>query len=236
MTEKQQWGYMYLKTDEVHIWLLRTNGISIQPEMKSVLDNKECLYLLRYNSRFKREQFIWGRWFCRQVLAQYFHIGPEHVPLTINANGRLETDNGWDVNLSHTYGGIACVVGKGRRVGTDIEYTNRKIITRDWRHVFSSMELTELNQLTDEAQKNYFLKLWTIKEALWKSWNVGKEVLFNEFSVEVETGKFCPQNQIIPADNYLFESQKFGKEFVVSVAAQQYAEESLCFRYFYRTF
>ncbi|MEE2961283.1 MAG: 4'-phosphopantetheinyl transferase superfamily protein [Myxococcota bacterium] len=80
-----------------------------------------------------------------------------------------------DVNISHTPGLVACVVGYGNNVGIDVEDTSRSLNIDDIaKRLYHPNELQQLHwATTDKQKKQLFFKIWTRKEAFVKALGVG---------------------------------------------------------------
>ena len=77
-------------------------------------------------------------------------------------------------SLSHTRGMVACAVTQEPAVGVDVECVDRDVDTaRIAARFFAPTEAAQLERLEDEARRDRFFDLWTLKEALVKALGVG---------------------------------------------------------------
>lgn len=86
-------------------------------------------------------------------------------------------------SLSHTSGLVACAVSRDAEVGIDVE-GNARIVDVDlmMRAVCSSGEQMQLSDVVPSARTEYFLDLWTLKEAYMKARGIGIPAALDQVS------------------------------------------------------
>lgn len=109
----------------------------------------------------------------RHWLAGQFGMTEEALALTRDARNRPRLGgslHGWDVSWSHSSGYLLAALGKGMRVGCDIESPRREVkellVARRY---FSLSETQWLEALPTAERKAAFFRLWCAKEAVLKA-------------------------------------------------------------------
>lgn len=102
-------------------------------------------------------------------------------------------------NLSHCKGMAVCIFGKGEN-GVDIEKSGRynpRIVKR----IFTADEAEKLALLSEEQKPDYFLRIWTRKEAYGKAMGTGVFTGLSGVDVEKEIEGFYSRTTEI--DGYI---------------------------------
>jgi 4'-phosphopantetheinyl transferase len=170
---------------EVHVWLV---PVAIPAQscavLQSFLDEDECERARRFRTRAARERFVVSRGALRLVLGGLTGSSPERLRFarrcgwcggTDHGKPHLLGHSGLDFSISHS-GGLALIaVGRGRRVGADVEHVRRRTdVLAIARGSLSSRERHTIeSQGSDEARRNAFFRCWTRKEAYLKARGVG---------------------------------------------------------------
>lgn len=170
---------------EVHVWLV---PVAIPAQsfavLQSVLDDDECERARRFRTRAARERFVVSRGALRLVLGGLTGSPPERLRFarrcgwcggTDHGKPHLLGHSGLDFSISHS-GGLALIaVGRGRRVGADVEHVRRRTdVLAIARGSLSPRERHTIeSQGSDEARRNAFFRCWTRKEAYLKARGVG---------------------------------------------------------------
>jgi 4'-phosphopantetheinyl transferase len=170
---------------EVHVWLV---PVAIPAQscavLQSFLDEDECKRARRFRTRAARERFVVSRGALRLVLGGLTGSSPERLRFarrcgwcggTDHGKPHLLGHSGLDFSISHS-GGLALIaVGRGRRVGADVEHVRRRTdVLAIARGSLSSRERHTIeSQGSDEARRNAFFRCWTRKEAYLKARGVG---------------------------------------------------------------
>src|SRR5690606_33310169 len=100
-----------------------------------------------------------------------------------------QTDVPLVFNLSHTDGLIACAVSRGREVGVDVEWLDRRggdIDVAD--RFFSRYEVQALYAQPPERRRDRFFRYWTLKESYIKARGMGLALPLDRFSFELDRG------------------------------------------------
>lgn len=116
----------------------------------------------------------------RRALAPYVGCAPEALRFGREARGRpylwmrASSASGLDFNLSHTEGGCVIAVARARRVGIDLERSDRRMpALRLAQRYFAPDEAAALAALGPAEQSRAFVHAWTAKEACCKATGSG---------------------------------------------------------------
>lgn len=113
--------------------------------------------------------FLLARYLLRQLLAPQLHIAPQQIPISLHHKGKPQLLNSdWHFNISHTGSLLALAIGNQAPLGVDLEarQLSSAQIQRLARRYFNEQEQT---WLAAHPEPEYFLRLWTIKEAVLKA-------------------------------------------------------------------
>ena len=111
--------------------------------------------------------------FTRDVLSRYADLASSEWMFEKVGEGKPRIVNPplpIDFNLSHSVDWMVCAVSGGVPVGVDIEHLARKRdVMRLARRFFGAPEVEALEALPQEAQRDGFCDLWTLKESAVKA-------------------------------------------------------------------
>ena len=109
---------------EVHLWLA---ALDQPPEAREwlggLLSAEERERAGRYRVARVRDQFVAGRGLLRLLLAGCLGADPREIPIVYEPNGKpvLGPGESLQFNLSHSEGRALIAIGRGGRVGVDLE-------------------------------------------------------------------------------------------------------------------
>lgn len=122
-------------------------------------------------------QFAVTRALLRKVLANYLGCDAHKVAFTKNYFGKLGLENGCDLqfNVSHCDGCCVVALTRQARVGVDVESVavKRPRYVDIAKRYFSLSEFEFLLSVPNKRRYEYFVELWTLKEAYVKAIGVG---------------------------------------------------------------
>lgn len=125
-----------------------------------------------------RRRFIVAHATVRVILGRYLGLEPENVAMTAGEYGKpglVQTTDRPPIffNLSHSAGMAIVGISMGRAIGVDIERV-RPVSGMEGicGRFFTKPEARMLESAPDEAQRELFFRLWTMKEACLKA--IGK--------------------------------------------------------------
>ena len=149
------------------------------PEDQRLLDKGERQRAARFISPAARHQFVCARAVMRQILGYYVAKRPVDLVFTTETFGRLFMNGEQlDFNLSHSGGWLVLAIGRGCRLGVDMDgyhtsSSNEAIV----RQHFSLPEREAWLRADQANRPHVFAWIWTRKEASLKAVGVG---LINE--------------------------------------------------------
>jgi 4'-phosphopantetheinyl transferase len=165
----------------VHVWLAPealADDPAIAPRLQSLLSDEERAQLQRFSVDSPRRLHLVARALQRTVLSRFVPVvAPRDWRFGRGDSGRplIAPDHAveLDFNIAHTNGMVAMAVGRGLRVGIDVEAFARRRNLEIARRYFSVREIAGLHALPPEEQPRRFLELWTLKEAYLKAIGTG---------------------------------------------------------------
>lgn len=165
------------------VWLLDSN------DDMAVLGRREVARAQRLRIATKRQQYIGAQRALRRILERYVGIPAAAVRFTYGKHGKpqLAPATGVEFNLTHS-GQLALVaVGRGGRLGVDVEDPRRdRPFLRLARRYFSTPEYRWLEALPPSQQRAGFYRLWVLKEAYLKAVGTGLTFAPNRFTFEFD--------------------------------------------------
>lgn len=239
-----------LSETTIDLWYLDHSGqafldAELGQAYLAALNEQESLRYERLQISAKREQFLTGKFFLRQVLSRYFPISPLDWVFSENEHGKPEltgdfhSESGASAplafNLSHSRNMFVVAVSAADNVGVDVEYSarSRLIMELASRH-FSVDEIEQLQALTGEQQLARFYHVWTLKEAYVKARGLGLTMPLQDFSLHFKSDSELQFSQRqpaeIPADEWQFlslslQSSRPVEPYTVSVAVGSTAQD-----------
>jgi 4'-phosphopantetheinyl transferase len=168
--------HLSVNENQVHLWRFNLESVpeDWQAEGRHYLSDDEN----ERAAKFKRggDDYINTRIFMRNTLATYLNRSPEKLIFDRNPYGKPFL-RGEDLafNLSHSRQWAVLAVGINCDLGIDVESTSdRRSILDIAKHYFHEDEIATLTEMTDpDQQKDYFFRLWTLKESFLKALGTG---------------------------------------------------------------
>ncbi len=182
-----------LSESRIDVWWVDLN-VFAEERLPSgtILSAEECLRANRF--RFERDarQFRICRGLLRLGLAWYLGVEPASLILTANAQGkpRLEGYPKVHFNVSHCQGvGLIAFTAAGE-VGIDIESVDRLVEAMEIASAyFSPAEIAWIEAGQSEQERvEFFLRLWTRKEAVLKAVGLGLSFGLDRVDVMLSQG------------------------------------------------
>jgi 4'-phosphopantetheinyl transferase len=135
----------------------------------------------------RRAEFAAGRLLLRHAIEVCYPGKRWRLVAPQGQQPRLEAGGGklaTVVSIAHSAGLIACALSESRQLGVDVE--RRGARKRDLADVAGAalhpLELAEMARLPAPARQDFFLRLWTLKEALAKALGEGLSLPMREFA------------------------------------------------------
>ena len=185
---------------DVHLWSfdLKLPAIEIK-KYKNTLAEDEIARADRFYFEKDRNQSIVTRGCMRAILALYLKTKPAQIDFSYNTYGKpvLATGSlraglhaGLSFNLSHSHEMGMLAVAQTYPVGIDIEFIRDNLDYLEIaRRFFSPHEVSELEGLPKNAQKEAFFQCWTRKEAYIKAVGGGLSVPLDSFDVSLKSSE-----------------------------------------------
>ena len=186
-----------LGQEEVQVWIATVPADEARvTTLAACLSSDEAERAARFLVEEPRRQFMFGRAVLRQVLGACLEVAPAAIVFGYEPHGkpflcRPVLGRNLHFNLSHADRHVALALAYGRKVGIDIEGTQRG---EDWLgladQVFSPDELSAIQGLPASQRRAAFFKGWTSKEAYLKA--TGEGLGGGLSSVQVSVGPGTP--------------------------------------------
>ena len=165
--------------NEIHLW---SADLRLAQADETLLDASERQRSLKMAPQ-RRSEFIIGRTLLRRVLAQYLHLRPEAISISIDSNGKpslAPPQQQLHFSLAHSRNRLMIAFARSP-VGLDLETP---------RPVKNCLKIAE------HLQQQYFYHLWTAYEAAQKMHGEG---LFGKRTSASYSGKFMLDDGTIGA-------------------------------------
>lgn len=186
---------------------MRVSGTDVPGTFLEVLDGEELAVLATRRRAEDQVSYAAAHWMLRLSLSEMV-LGA--VPPGVWRFDALEGEKpfiaepeieGLDFSLSHTRGWVACAVGRDARVGVDVEAVGPADVARELSaRVLSPEERAGLEGLDDEALRQRFFALWTLKESYVKVTGEGMSAPLTEITYDPDgTGRLVAAPGADPA-------------------------------------
>lgn len=168
-------------------------------ELTATLTPDEVVRATRFAHAAPRRRFIAARGMLRVLLSRHVNLEPAQIRFTYSPQGKPELSGSAareDIrfNVSHSHERVVYVVGRGCRVGVDIEHVRPVAnVSAVAMRFFSPGENAALQMLPANSRLAAFFRCWTRKEALVKGLGEGISDYLRRFDVSVapdEPAKF----------------------------------------------
>ncbi len=190
----------------------------LQPEERDRAD--------RYKDMEARAAFLIGRGMARAMLSEATGVPPADWRFIEGAHGRPEIaspSTPYHFNLAHSHGAVACIVGRDREIGVDVEFLERPAASHDVAaRVCSPEELEDVNAALADERQERFLVYWTLKEAYLKARGLGISVHMADVTFSLASGQptFTPRGSLADVDTrWTFRLAQPSDKHLVAVAA-----------------
>ncbi|WP_119327657.1 4'-phosphopantetheinyl transferase family protein [Cysteiniphilum halobium] len=142
----------------------------------------------------KRIEYIASQWLRYKLLSALLDVDVTQLNFSKTGNGRpFIVDEAIDFNISHTRDYVVIAIGKGQRVGIDVQTKKEKVDVLEIAKQYfakSEYELIALKQ-NEIERRNVFYWLWVYKEASLKLTGKGIANGLNRYVFEVDEHGVC---------------------------------------------
>lgn len=154
-----------------------------------------------------RTQFALARLLAGSVLEENYGGRAAHWTIGYEERGRPRLENcpqdAGRISISHTPGMVAFALSPRGVIGVDVENQSRKAdIHLLSREVFSQGESAHFNNLSASAQRRFFFKCWTLKEAYTKALGLGLYAAFRSIEMQSAAQEGIVLKNPAPDDPY----------------------------------
>jgi 4'-phosphopantetheinyl transferase len=186
-------GEHVLNEGEVHVWLAEHDaGRLLRARDIEVLSGEERERSTRLRFVEHQVRFVQRRRFLRTVLGEYLGTEPQRVEIETDSYGKphIRGEALLSFNLSHSGNLSLLALGKGKKLGIDIERIDRTVnVDEVSRRFFSPREVEEIFGLPSELRELAFFVCWSRKEAFVKAVGRGFSFPLDRFSVSCRPGE-----------------------------------------------
>lgn len=204
-----------LEPGEIHVWRSALDSANAWiDDLQALLDEEEIGRSHCYRFHRDRSRFVVRRGVLRTILAIYLNALPRDLRFTSVWCGKprlVGPSSDWrdlDFSVSSSNGVALYAVGRGVRIGIDIEtFTSEPALLEAAEQLLTRRELTLLHRVSRSKRSEAFLALWTRKEAYVKACGIGlarppcEIEVPQEFSSEAATQGYLLQ--LSPAPSYV---------------------------------
>ncbi len=181
------------ETALIHLWTAEPGPVGGPDweEALAVLDAGERQRAERFYFDHDRRTFVAAHALLRRLISSLLPEAPAAWSFSIGGHGKPSLagpllGTGLEVNLSHTEGLVAAVAGRGLTLGVDVERHGRPVDLRLARRYFAPAEVAAFEALPEEARRERFFRLWTLKEAYIKAVGLGLALPLDSFSFTLD--------------------------------------------------
>ena len=179
-----------LDSGEARLWYVHTEDAgdpALAEEYRRLMSAEEAASERRYMREVNQLEHRVARALVRTTLSRCTEVDPRDWVFRPGPHGRPEIaypeTPGLRFNLSHTAGLVACLVGRDRTVGVDVENTTREAEYFDLaQRYFAPAEVAQLRALPPTEQRARFFQMWTLKEAYVKARGLGLSLPLDHFA------------------------------------------------------
>src|SRR5260221_5696993 len=122
-----------LRNDEIHVWAAFIDQPApFVSRMLQMLSSDERARAERFHFPRDRHRYIIARGILRTILGRYLNVDPADVLMGYLPSGKPVLAPEWSgdqllFNLSHSHELALCAVGRGWRLGIDVEYVRAEL-------------------------------------------------------------------------------------------------------------
>lgn len=175
--------------DGVRLWFTRIGAVpdALAARYHALLAPDERVLQQRFLFEKDRRRYLVTRALVRDVLARCTGGRPEALRFEADAFGKprlLDQDASRPAlafNLTHTDDLVMLAVTRGRRIGVDVERSDRAAPLEIAQRYFAPQETAAMRSLPVQAQPARFWQLWTLKESYVKAYGMGLSIPLDGF-------------------------------------------------------
>ncbi|MEO6929352.1 MAG: 4'-phosphopantetheinyl transferase superfamily protein [Casimicrobiaceae bacterium] len=173
----------------VHAWWCEFGWSDAAVESaRALLGDDERSRASRFATQPLRACYITTRATLRMLLARWLDDTPDLVALAQTPRGRpyIDRPGAPDFNVSHTRDAAIIVIAATGRIGVDVERRDRRVDAAGLApRYLARRECAAMQSCAAGASREYFLRLWTCKEAMGKATGDGLAAPMAQISVDL---------------------------------------------------
>jgi 4'-phosphopantetheinyl transferase len=171
---------LVIRENEVHIWLVQTNGEISLGDFKDLLSSVEQDRASKFKFETDRRRYITAHAALRSILSSYVNSPARELQFASGPYGKpklappIHDKKKIAFNLSHSHEVALIAITQGREIGVDVEWVREDFVFDEVAHrFFTTREVAALHALPLHLQREAFYKCWTSKEAFLKAKGTG---------------------------------------------------------------
>ena len=219
-----------MQAQRIDLWLCSVERINVAShidEFLALLSEDERVRYERFVFEKDRHVYLVSRYLLRTLLSRYLpDTSPKTWCFNYNDYGKPELPNcPLSFNLSHSDNHIVLAFSRDEVLGVDIESHKREVDFQPLaKYSFSTKEYAQIEKLDQEAFRDRFFSLWTLKEAYMKADGRGMSIPLKSFSFLFDDSnrylaRFEPE-QKSDSDPWLFWQFETDLDCFISLATQ----------------
>jgi 4'-phosphopantetheinyl transferase len=194
---------LVIRENEVHIWLVQTNGESISlGDFKDLLSSVEQDRASKFKFETDRRRYITAHAALRSILSIYVNSPARELQFASGPYGKPKLAPIHDkkkiaFNLSHSHEVALIAITQGREIGVDVEWVREDFVFDEVAHrFFTTREVAALHALPLHLQREAFYKCWTSKEAFLKAKGTGLSGQLDEVEMGLTDHGVCVKGTV----------------------------------------
>jgi|GEM_PF-1318171 len=159
---------------------------------RSLLSNQERFRATQFQLDKDKSNFIISKAILKSLLAYFSNKSEMKIDFRYGKNGKpyLSDNSNVQFNCSHSESAVVIAIALGMEIGIDLEQLSRKVNrSRLASFLFTPTELIAYHQLEEMHQQQFFMDLWTTKEAILKATGEGLTRPMNTLTVALNEEK-----------------------------------------------
>ena len=194
---------LVIRENEVHIWLVQTNGESISlGDFKDLLSSVEQDRASKFKFETDRRRYITAHAALRSILSSYVNSPARELQFASGPYGKPKLAPIHDkkkiaFNLSHSHEVALIAITQGREIGVDVEWVRENFAFDEVaQRFFTAREVAALHALPLHLQREAFYKCWTSKEAFLKAKGTGLSGQLDEVEMGLTDHGVCVKGTV----------------------------------------
>jgi 4'-phosphopantetheinyl transferase len=187
-------GKLTLRKNEIHVWCCSlSQPPHIIESLTGTLADDEVKRAGRFHFQNGKLHFIVARGVLRTILARYLQSAPKDIRFRYGRSGKPalsgETESCICFNVSHSRNIVLFAFAYDSKIGVDVEHiSSDRTFQGIAERFFSKREVSVLNSLPENEQRDAFFDFWTCKEAYLKAIGTGLSFGLDRVEIDITDG------------------------------------------------